>query len=67
MAAASGFATATAVTEPWALEAALRAAAAAPGPHFVLVKVTAEEADVPRIPYTPAVLRDRFRAALGGG
>jgi phosphonopyruvate decarboxylase len=67
LAAASGFATATAVTEPWALEAALRGAAAAPGPHFVLVKVTAEEADVPRIPYTPAVLRDRFRAALGGG
>jgi phosphonopyruvate decarboxylase len=67
LAAASGFATATAVTEPWALEAALRGAAAAPGPHFVLVKVTAEEADVPRIPYTPAVLRDRFRAALEGG
>ena len=67
LAAASGFATATAVTEPWALEAALRGAAGAPGPHFVLVKVTAEEADVPRIPYTPAVLRDRFRAALGGG
>jgi len=31
------------------------------------VKVTAEEADVPRIPYTPTVLRDRFRAAVLGG
>jgi phosphonopyruvate decarboxylase len=67
LAAAAGFASAVAVTEPWALESALRAALAADGPHFVLVKVTAEEADVPRIPYTPAVLRDRFRAAVLGG
>jgi phosphonopyruvate decarboxylase len=67
LAAAAGFATATAVTEPWALESALRAALATDGPHFVLVKVTAEEADVPRIPYSPAVLRDRFRAAVLGG
>jgi phosphonopyruvate decarboxylase len=67
VAAAAGFATAVAVTEPWALESALRAALGADGPHFVLVKVTAEEADVPRIPYTPAVLRDRFRAAVLGG
>jgi thiamine pyrophosphate-dependent acetolactate synthase large subunit-like protein len=56
-----------AVHEPWALEEALRAAAAGPGPHFVLVKVTPEEADVPRIPYPPAALRDRFRAAVLGG
>jgi len=27
------------------------------------VKVTTEESEVPRIPYTPAALRDRFRAA----
>ena len=67
LAAASGFATATAVTEPWALESALRAALAVPGPHFVLVKVTSEAAEVPRIPYTPAALRDRFRAAILGG
>jgi sulfopyruvate decarboxylase subunit beta len=67
LAAAAGFATATAVTEPWALESALGAARAAPGPHFVLAKVTPEEAAVPRIPYTPAALRDRFRAAVLGG
>jgi thiamine pyrophosphate-dependent acetolactate synthase large subunit-like protein len=66
LAAAAGFATTAAVTQPWALEAALRAALGAPGPHFVLVKVTPEEADVPRIPYTPAALRDRFRAAVRG-
>jgi thiamine pyrophosphate-dependent acetolactate synthase large subunit-like protein len=62
LAAAAGFASARAVSDPGALEAALSAALAAPGPHFVLVKVTAEEAEVPRIPYTPAALRDRFRA-----
>jgi phosphonopyruvate decarboxylase len=67
LAAAAGFASAVAVHEPWALDEALATALAAPGPHFVLVKVTAEEADVPRIPYTPAVLRDRFRAAILGG
>jgi phosphonopyruvate decarboxylase len=63
LAAAAGFASAAAVSEPMALEGALHAALGAPGPHFVLVKVTAEEAEVPRIPYTPAALRDRFRAA----
>jgi sulfopyruvate decarboxylase subunit beta len=66
VAAAAGFASAVAVSDPDALDAALRAALDAPGPHFILVKVTAAEADVPRIPYTPAVLRDRFRAALVG-
>lgn len=63
LAAAAGFASAEAVSDPAALEAALNAALAAPGPHFVLAKVTTEESDVPRIPYTPAALRDRFRAA----
>jgi phosphonopyruvate decarboxylase len=66
VAAAAGFATAVAVTEPWALESALKTALSADGPHFVLVKVTAEEAHVPRIPYPPAALRDRFRAAVLG-
>jgi thiamine pyrophosphate-dependent acetolactate synthase large subunit-like protein len=55
-----------AVHEPWALDEALGAALATPGPHFVLVKVTAEEADVPRIPYSPAEIRDRFRASING-
>ena len=64
LAAAAGFASAVAVSDPQALDGALHAALAAPGPHFVLVKVTADEAEVPRIPYTPAVLRDRFRAAV---
>ena len=63
LAAAAGFASAVAVTDPAGLDSALGAALAAPGPHFVLVKVTTEESEVPRIPYTPAALRDRFRAA----
>jgi thiamine pyrophosphate-dependent acetolactate synthase large subunit-like protein len=67
LAAAAGFATAVAVSDPLSLEAALAATAATDGPHFVLVKVTAEEAEVPRIPYTPAALRDRFRTAVLGG
>jgi phosphonopyruvate decarboxylase len=67
LAAAAGFTTSVAVTEPWALDAALHSAQTSPGPHFVLVKVTADEADVPRIPYTPPVLRDRFRTAVLGG
>ncbi len=64
VAASAGFASAVAVSDPDGLEAALRAVQGAPGPHFVLVKVTPAEADVPRIPYTPAALRDRFRTAL---
>ena len=67
LAGAAGFASAVAVSQPGTLDAALNAALAAPGPHFVLVKVTREEADVARIPYAPAALRDRFRAALLGG
>ena len=64
LAAAAGYRTAVAVTELREIESALREAIGAEGPHFVLVKVTIEEADVPRIPFTPAEIRDRFRASL---
>jgi phosphonopyruvate decarboxylase len=64
LAAAAGYRTSVAVTEPRAIESALAAALAGDGPHFVLVKVTTEEADVPRIPFSPAEIRDRFRASL---
>jgi len=60
----AGYRTATAVTTPPEIAAALRSALADRGPHFVLVKVTAAEAAVPRIPHTPAAIRDRFRRAL---
>ncbi|MGH7275879.1 MAG: thiamine pyrophosphate-dependent enzyme, partial [Candidatus Rokuibacteriota bacterium] len=62
---AAGYRTAGAVATADALGAAVRDGLAGPGPHFVLVKVTAEEADVPRIPHTPRQIRDRFRASVG--
>src|SRR5262245_16193302 len=66
VAAAAGYRTAAAVTAADEVEEATRAALEGDGPHFVLVKTTAEEADVPRIPYSPAEIRDRFRASLNG-
>ena len=65
--AGAGYRTAVAVAGPGELEAALRAVRGADGPHFVLIKVTREEAAAPRIPYSPTALRDRFRAAVTGG
>ena len=64
VAAAAGYGTVAAVTSAAETEAAVHAALGADGPHFVLVKTTAEEADVLRIPYSPAEIRDRFRASL---
>lgn len=64
VAAAAGYRSSLAVTTPGDVERAVHQALAGEGPHFVLAKVTAEEADVPRIPYTPAEIRDRFRASL---
>ena len=68
LAAGAGYRTVAAVTTAGELEArAALGALAAEGPHFVLIKVTREEAEAPRIPYSPAALRDRFRAAVLGG
>jgi phosphonopyruvate decarboxylase/sulfopyruvate decarboxylase subunit beta len=64
VAAAAGYRTSVAVTEAGDVEGAVRQALVGGGPHFVLAKVTAEEADVPRIPFSPAEIRDRFRASL---
>ena len=64
VAAAAGYRMVTAVTTTSEVEEAVRRSLAADGPHFILVKTTAEEADVPRIPYSPAEIRDRFRASL---
>ena len=61
---AAGYRTVAGVTGADEVAAALRSALASPGPHFVLVKVTTEEAAVPRIPYAPPAIRDRFRASL---
>ena len=64
VAAGAGFRTAVAVSDETGVAGAVRAALGSPGPHFILVKVTTEETEVPRIPYTPTAMRDRFRAAL---
>jgi len=63
IAAAAGYRTVAAVDDAEAVTAAIRRMLASDGPHFLLAKVTAAEADVPRIPHTPTELRDRFRAA----
>ncbi len=60
----AGYRTVAAVTTPAAIEASMRAALGSDGPHFVLAKVTAEEADVPRVPHTPRQIRDRFRRSV---
>lgn len=66
VAAAAGYRTVAAATDAEGVAGAVRAMLAADGPHFLLVKVTREEADVPRISRSPHAIRDRFRAALGG-
>jgi phosphonopyruvate decarboxylase len=60
----AGYRTATAVTTADEIAAAVRAARAAEGPHFVLAKVTAADAPAPRIPHSPEAIRDRFRRAV---
>ena len=65
LATAAGYPWVRAVTDASALEATTREVLDADGPAFVLVKVTPESRAVPRIPYPPTVIRDRFRAALG--
>ncbi len=64
LARAAGYRTVAAVSERDDLVAATQAARADEGPHFILAKVTTAEVEVPRIPHSPAAIRDRFRASL---
>jgi phosphonopyruvate decarboxylase len=64
LAEAAGYRTVAAVTDAEEITQAVRTALDTDGPHFILAKVTAEEAPVGRIPYTPHQLRDRFRASV---
>lgn len=64
VAAAAGYRTVAAVTTEDEVAASMVAALATTGPHFILMKVTPAQADVPRIAHTPAQIRDRFRASL---
>jgi thiamine pyrophosphate-dependent acetolactate synthase large subunit-like protein len=61
---AAGYRSVSAVTTEDEVAAAMVAALATDGPHFILAKVTAAQADVPRIAHTPAQIRDRFRASI---
>ena len=63
LAGAAGYRTVAGITRADEITAALRSTLATSGPHFILVKVTTEEAAVPRIPYAPSTIRDRFRAS----
>jgi phosphonopyruvate decarboxylase len=65
VAAAAGYRTTRATATGAEIETAMKAALSEKGPHLVLAKVTADEAPVPRIPYPPEAIRDRFRSALG--
>lgn len=65
LAAAAGYRTVVAATAAEEIGAAVGRALRTAGPHFVLAKVTAEEADVPRIPHSPHAIRDRFQQSLG--
>jgi phosphonopyruvate decarboxylase len=64
VAAAAGYRSSVAVTDAGDVEHAVKHALTGDGPHFVMAKVTAEEADVPRIPFSPAEIRDRFRGSV---
>ena len=60
----AGYRSVAAVTGADDVTEAVRAALASDGPHFILVKVTPEQAEAPRIPYTPNELRNRFRVSV---
>jgi phosphonopyruvate decarboxylase len=64
LAAAAGYASVAAATAPEDIADQMRRMLRTPGPHFLLVKVTAEETEAPRIPHTPETIRDRFRAGV---
>jgi hypothetical protein len=65
VAGACGYARAESVDTAPEVARAVRDALAADGPSFILARVSADERQVPRIPYTPEEIRDRFRRAIG--
>jgi hypothetical protein len=65
VAAACGYTRAVSVDTADGVARAVREALAVDGPSFILARVTTDEQPVPRIPYTPEEIRDRFRGAIG--
>jgi phosphonopyruvate decarboxylase len=66
LAEAAGYRRVAVATDAEALVTTVREMRRSDGPHFVLVRVTTEEASAPRIPHTPAEIRDRFRGTARG-
>lgn len=64
LAEAAGYRTVTSAATASEVEAAMTGALASPGPHFIHARVTTAEAETPRIPHTPAEIRDRFQGSL---
>ncbi|HLC41609.1 MAG TPA: thiamine pyrophosphate-dependent enzyme, partial [Methylomirabilota bacterium] len=64
LAAGAGYRRSAFVTQADQLRDATRQALTEEGPTFLLVKVNQAEAEVPRIPYSPETIRDRFRNAV---
>jgi phosphonopyruvate decarboxylase len=62
----AGYPRAVAVAGADELHGAVAAGLAGGGPSFVLARVNGEEQPVPRIPYPPEEIRDRFRSCLTG-
>src|SRR5690349_339628 len=62
---AAGYEQSVAVAGADELGAAVTAALAGGGPHFILARVTGDEQPAPRIPYPPEEIRDRFRSCFG--
>lgn len=67
MAKAAGYCRTACVTEGGALKEAVRTALGSDGPNFILAKVTTTEEQVPRVPFPPQMIRDRFRSWLLDG
>jgi phosphonopyruvate decarboxylase len=65
VAAACGYTRAVSVDTADGVARAVREALAVDGPSFILARVSTDEQPVPRIPYTPEEIRDRFRGAIG--
>jgi sulfopyruvate decarboxylase beta subunit len=61
---ASGFKATTRVDSIELLEEAMRELLTSDGPSFLLVKVKSGGEHVPRVPYEPEVIKDRFKKAL---
>lgn len=64
LAAAAGYRTVAVAFDEQEVGDRVAAALRSDGPHFILITVTSEAADAPRVEHSPVQIRDRFRASL---